>query len=118
MGLLRTARDKVTGWFGNTLDKADGYTDGFCGIRANPGGSVDYHIGHARGWARFRKEHPLLFLPNGTITNNALHLSDYQKDDGSYQYGCRVCGQECEVLEPAEFDPRLHYCGGSPRCLP
>ena len=39
--------------------------------------------------------------------------------NGHYMADCCVCGRRCDTnCEPEEFDPDMHYCGGSPRCCP
>ena len=38
-----------------------------------------------------------------------------------WEYPCRVCGKLHEAYEDPEgdeFDPSMHYCGGSPSCCP
>lgn len=42
-------------------------------------------------------------------------------DEGviSDEYPCRSCEEIISIeCEPHEFDPDMHYCGGSPSCCP
>lgn len=43
------------------------------------------------------------------------------EDDGTIatQYACCVCEEYSDInCDPWEFDPDMHYCGGSPSCCP
>lgn len=50
--------------------------------------------------------------------SSELDLGDLDEETGLYMWPCRGCGNYTEVHEPDKFDPDMHYCGGSPSCIP
>lgn len=48
-------------------------------------------------------------------------LWEYNVDlpyDDPWIYPCRVCDKDHVVEDHKDFDPDMHYCGGSPSCCP
>ncbi len=52
-----------------------------------------------------------------------IELIDYNQDimdePHNWVFPCCICERDSEICcEPEEFDPDMHYCGGSPSCCP
>lgn len=55
------------------------------------------------------EEDSVTLLPDGVV----------EAGENGYEAMCRSCGKWCDICcDPADFDPNMHYCGGSPRCCP
>ncbi len=54
-----------------------------------------------------------------TVCDELMDYNAVWDEDSMWVYPCRGCQEDCDInCEPDEFDPDMHYCGGSPRCCP
>lgn len=63
-----------------------------------------------------QKEAELLCLTHEKLV--CPELEGCEKSGGGYEYPCRACEKQFEVAEEEyrDFDPEMHYCGGSSGC--